>query len=131
MEPTAPAGLATLSYKAWQELLACSVSAPEFEPPIRRRARRYGVRLGAWRMLYQNGRKPAELRVTLVNAALDGVMLLSRAEVPENIPTLLAFTADDDEEHQLVGEIVHCTSTVGGYKVGVRLRFPAGGDNAR
>jgi hypothetical protein len=82
-------------------------------------------------MLYQNNHKPVELRVKLANAALDGIMLLSQTAVPEDIPTLLAFTADNDEEHLLIGQIVHCTSTVGGYKVGVRLRFPANTDNPR
>lgn len=131
MEPTSPAELAPLSHAAWQDILACSVGAPEFEPPVRRRSRRYGVRLGAWRMYFQNGRKLVELRVKLANAALDGVMLLSHEEVPEDIPTVLAFTADDDDEHRLVGEIVHCTSTIGGYKVGIRLHFPDSTDDAR
>jgi hypothetical protein len=131
MESTSPTGMAPLSHVAWQELLACSVGAPEFEPPIRRRSRRYGVRLGAWRMFYQDGHKLVELRVKLANAALEGVMLLSHEAVPEDIPAVLAFTADDDDEHRLVGEIVHCTSTVGGYKVGVRLHFPDSTDDPR
>jgi hypothetical protein len=82
-------------------------------------------------MFFQNGRKLVELRVRLANAALDGVMVLSHEEVPEDIPTLLAFTADNDEEHRLVGEVVHCTSTVGGYKVGIRLHFPVRKYDAR
>ena len=126
MEPASPTGISPLSRVAWQELLSCCVSAPEFEPPIRRHARRYGIQLGAWRLMYQAGRRLTALRVRLANAAADGVMLLSHADVPDNIPVLLTFTGDRDAEYELVGQVVHCTSTVGGYKVGVRLRFSAG-----
>jgi hypothetical protein len=131
MESSSPTEMTPLSRAAWHELLARSVQTPELEPPVRRRCRRYGVHMGSWCILYLSGERPAELRVKLLNAALDGVMVLSREAVPEEIPALLVLTADEDDEHRLIGEIVHCTSTVGGYKVGVRLQFPASMDDAR
>jgi hypothetical protein len=120
--------MARLSREAWQALLVRSVSAPELEPPVRRRSRRYGVWLGAaWHVAYQKRGKPVELRVKLVNASPEGVMVLSREEVSECIPVLLTFTDDAEQEYLLSGKIQHCTSTVGGYKIGVRLCFSAAG----
>lgn len=131
MQPQSGSQLARLSREAWQALLARSVSAPEFEPPVRRRSRRYGAWLGvAWHILYQKGRKLVELRVKLMNAAPEGVMVLSREEVPECIPVLLTFIADVEQEYLLSGKIQHCTSTVGGYKIGVQLCFSAAGPGA-
>jgi hypothetical protein len=116
--------MAPVSRSAWQELLARKVPAPEVEPAVRRRCRRYTVQLGAWCILYLKGLNPTELRVKLLNASLDGVMVLSREEVPENVQVVMAFNGDEEIEYVLAGEGVHCTSTVGGYKVGIRLRFP-------
>jgi hypothetical protein len=113
-----------VSRDAWQTLLSQHIATPEFEPPVRRGQRRYGVPLGSWRLLLHDKEdRPVEVRATLLNASLAGVMLLSRRELPENIPVLLAF-CDGEQEYVLTGAIVHCTSTVGGHKVGVRLRFP-------
>jgi hypothetical protein len=131
MQPQSPSEMARLSREAWQALLARSVSAPEFEPPVRRRSRRYGAGLGAaWHILYQKGGKLVELRVKLINAAPEGVMVLSREEVPKCVPVLLTFMADAEQECVLRGKIQHCTSTVGAYKIGVQLCFSATGPGA-
>jgi hypothetical protein len=124
MQPAPNSQSVPLSRAAWQSLLARCVGEPQMEPLVRRRARRYAVNLGACRALYQGDRKPVELHVKLLNASQSGVMVMSRAKVPANIPVLLAFTPDIGEEYLLAGEIVHCTDTIGGYKVGIRLRFP-------
>jgi hypothetical protein len=113
-----------LSRKAWVDLLSQGVRAREFEPPVRRRNRRYAAAVGtAWRIRYQKGVKVIELRGKLTNASAEGVMLVCRTEVPVRVPVVVAFTSVAEDEYALSGEIRHCTSTVGGYKVGVRLRF--------
>lgn len=40
-----------------------------------------------------------------------------------------AFSAAEGDQPE-AGDVVHCTSTVGGYKVGIRLRFPIEDDAA-
>lgn len=115
--------LAPASRSAWRELLARQVPTPELEPPVRRRARRHAIHLGACSVLYRKDHRPIELRVKLMNASPDGVMVLSREAVPEDIAAVVAFSGDRDTEYVLVGDVVHCTSTVGGYKIGIRLRF--------
>ncbi len=81
-------------------------------------------------MLYLRGNQPTELRVKLLNASADGVMVLTREEVPADISAVMAFNSDDEIEYVLAGDVVHCTSTIGGYKVGIRLRFPIEDDAA-
>lgn len=119
-----------LSREAWMALLAKGVCGAQFEPPVRRKHRRYPVDLGSWRLLYHRYRKPFELRVKLLNAAPSGVMVLSREVVPEKADVLLAF-GHGDKMHVLSGHVVHCTSTVGGHKVGVKLSFAPSGHPAR
>ncbi len=123
MHPAQTSPAAPLTRDQWQELLTGSLPGSELEPPVRRRCRRYGVNLGTWRLVYLRETRPAELRVTLLNAALDGLMTRSREELPERVSVVLVLTTADDVEHRLLGEVVHCTGTVGGYKVGIRLRF--------
>ncbi len=125
MQPTSSSKTAPLSRGAWADLLARGIQTPETEPPVRRRSRRYVAALGtAWRVLYQKGPKVVELRGKLINASAEGLMLLCRTEVPLRVPAIVAFTGVAEDEYTLAGEIRHCTGTVGGYKVGVRLCFP-------
>ena len=125
MQFTLPGKTTPLSRKAWMELLARGIRAPEAEPPVRRRSRRYAAALGsAWRVSFRKGPKVVELRGKLLNASAGGVMILCRTAVPMCVPVLVAFTSVAEDEYTLGGEIRHCTSTVGGYKIGVRLCFP-------
>jgi hypothetical protein len=114
-----------LSREAWTDLLTHGSRAPEVEPPVRRRSRRYGAAaLGTgWRILHQKGHKALELRGKLTNASAEGVMLFCRSEVPRHAPVLVAFTSFAGDECAVGGEVRHCTGTVGGYKVGVQLHF--------
>jgi hypothetical protein len=124
MQLEVPPGLIPLTREDWQAVLSQHVPAPEIEPPVRRGQRRYGVPLGGWRLLFHDRENHAlEVRGTLRNASPTGVMLVCRQELSTNTPVLLAFN-DGERECVLTGEIAHCTSTIGGHKVGVRLRFP-------
>lgn len=132
MQPTLSVKTTPLSRQAWADLLARGIRAPETEPHVRRRSRRYAAALGAaWRILYQKGPKVVELRGKLINASAGGVMLLCQTELPMNTPALVAFTSVAENEYTLGGQVRHCTSTVGGYKVGIRLCFPAANPRGR
>jgi hypothetical protein len=121
-----------LSREVWIDLLARAIQAPQTEPPVRRRSRRYNVCLGgAWRLVYQKAGRLVELGVRLLNASADGVMLLCRSEVPVRIPAVVAFTSAAEGEYMLTGEVRHCTSTVGGHKVGVQLHFAPATEGCR
>jgi hypothetical protein len=76
--------------------------------------------------LYHRAGKPARIRVRLMDAAPDGLMLLllRQAPVATGLPVLLTLDTDEGENAVLMGVVMHCTSTVGGYKVGVRLQLP-------
>jgi hypothetical protein len=120
---TVPPDLPVLSRSAWRDVLFRHIDVTESEVHWRRRCRRYAVRFGTWRLLFHNEQGiPVTARVRLLNASADGAMLMSREVIPECIPVLLVYR-DEEEDCALMGEVMHCTSTVGGHKVGVELRF--------
>ncbi len=126
MQIPTPTGVALLTRGAWRRLLARQVRCAEVEPPVRRRQRRYRTPFGTWHLLYHRAGKPARIRVRLMDAAPDGLMLLllRQAPVATGLPVLLTLDTDEGENAVLMGVVMHCTSTVGGYKVGVRLQLP-------
>lgn len=64
------------------------------------------------------GDKP--VRGSVLEASTQGLMLRSRERIPLHAKvTLTAYL--DDETFALSGTVVHCTQTVGAYKVGIRL----------
>ena len=123
MQIEVPPGTTALSQEAWRVLLSQHIVVPEVEPPVRRLQRRYCLLWGSWRLHYHGpGGEPVEASTLLLNAALAGVMVRSRRELPLNLAVVLTFCADD-QECALPGVVAHCTETVGGFKLGIRLRF--------
>ena len=106
----------------WLKLLAGLVGS-EFEPPVRRRARRYGLTVAGCRLLHhtKHGR-PTATRAWLMQVSAGGVMILCEAEVPPGAPVILECPLPK-RPIVLTGKVVHCTSTVGGNKIGIQLAF--------
>ncbi len=104
----------------WLKLLAGLVGS-EFEPPVRRRTRRYPLKVAGCRLLHHNkhGRATAT-RAWLMQVSAGGVMILCEAEVPRGAPVLLECPLPRGPI-VLTGQVVHCTSTVGGNKIGIQL----------
>lgn len=124
MQPRLGTKAARLSRAAWTDLLGRGIRTPEVEPAVRRRGRRYGAAVGtAWRILYQKANKVVERRGKLLNASAGGLMMLCQKEVPISAAVAVVFTSVAEDECLLSGEVRHCTSTVGGYKIGLRLHF--------
>ena len=59
----------------------------------------------------------------LVYASQEGVMVKNRGRIPARTPVWMEITLADDV-FALLGQVAHCTQTVGGYKVGIELQFP-------
>jgi len=106
----------------WLRLLAGLVGS-ELEPPLRRRAQRYPLRIAGCRLLHhtKHGR-PTATRAWLMQVSAGGVMVLSEAEVARNAPVLLECPLPCGLV-VLSGTVMHCTGTVGGNKIGIRLSF--------
>jgi hypothetical protein len=76
--------------------------------------------------------KPAQLGAgnvvrdaILLNISADGLMLKAQTNLPEDIGVGINLAMGDDT-FTLVGRIAHCTQTLGGFKVGVELKFSDG-----
>ncbi|MFQ5806250.1 MAG: hypothetical protein ACE5I3_07365 [Phycisphaerae bacterium] len=111
-----------LARDRWLEILSRCVS-PEVEPPIRRKSRRYGLRFGVVRLHYKEDGTPRTLTASLLQVSADGLMARSHTPIPLSIPVWIEVTLEDDT-FALLGQVAHSTQTVGGYKIGIHLRFP-------
>ena len=59
----------------------------------------------------------------ITELSLGGVTCWTEREVPERVKVMFQFHPDQNPV-RLRGRIVHCTQTIGGYKVGIELEFP-------
>lgn len=59
----------------------------------------------------------------ITEVSVGGVTCWTDAEVPVCVKVTFQFHPEN-EPIRLRGKIVHCTQTVGGYKVGIELEFP-------
>ena len=59
---------------------------------------------------------------TVLDASTTGIMIRQREEM--DVGTLVIVRAVlDDQDVAIAGQVMHCTQTVGGYKVGIELHF--------
>ncbi|MBX3394545.1 MAG: PilZ domain-containing protein [Phycisphaerae bacterium] len=61
-------------------------------------------------------------RLGVVNLSNSGIMLKGETDIEIGTPVLIELNPDGKPFH-VVGEVRHCTQTLGGYKIGVRLKF--------
>ncbi len=61
-------------------------------------------------------------RLTLLNISNSGLMLKGETEIEEKTEVLIEINPDGNPFH-VVGVICHCTQTLGGFKIGVNLKF--------
>ena len=61
-------------------------------------------------------------RLMLINISNSGLMLKGETEIEEGIEALIEINPDGKPFH-VVGVVRHCTQTLGGFKIGVNLRF--------
>ena len=123
MSMHAPEQLATLSRDRWLEVLADHVT-PETEPPIRRMSDRSRVEFGVARLLYREDGVAVDRTITLLQVSAEGLMAKSPKPVPGATRLRVEVTLGDSVL-ALIGQVAHCTQTVGSYKVGIQLVFPA------
>lgn len=111
-----------LSRDRWLEIFSRHIS-PDVEPAIRRKSRRYGLEFGVARLQYLEDGTPLNRTVPLLQISAEGLMVKSRKPIQAYTPLRMEVTLDDDT-FALNGRVLHCTQTVGSYKVGIELRFP-------
>lgn len=107
--------------ETWRAILEQSLEA-EPEPPIRRRVRRYSVH-GPCTLHYEIRRMRQSHTLNLTNVSLTGIMGKSPRDIPMDTEVEIHVPVED-KRFAMRGTVVHCTSTLGGYKVGIELSFP-------
>lgn len=103
-----------------------TVSEVETDPPVRRRAPRYDLVYGSTLVRFRhptNGRL-IERTCNVLEVSNTGLMLRSREEIPPRTRVDLEACVGDELVF-IHGAVMHCTTSVGAFKVGISLDFPA------
>ncbi len=113
-----PADTTLASRESWREFVQ-SFDAVE-QPEHRRRAARHDVGHGFVEVYELPQTTKLVTTGTVINVSENALMLRTRASVGIAMQIRIELGVDDDE-FVLIGEVRHCTPTVGGYKLGVEL----------
>jgi hypothetical protein len=105
------------------------VVRPEIEPLPRRKYRRYSIEApsyGEARLIFRPARnpgaKPAIRSGPLLDISPAGMMVKMYSELPIGLHVAVQVMLDGARV-ALRGRVVHCTNTLGGFKVGIELQF--------
>ena len=90
----------------------------------RRREARHIAPLGTARLAYEQAGLPELQTGKVLNISDHGAMIVTRQEIPEHAVLMMKISLGEDA-FLLVGRVMHSTQTVGGYKIGIKLDFPA------
>ena len=110
----------------WLEIIERAGIQQE-DAPMRRLTQRYHVDKPVAvtiRPLIGSKKGPEVLTCSAIEVSSDGVMLRAHREVRHGAHMTLEW-CEGDETFLLSGSVKHCTSTVGAFKVGIELEFPA------
>jgi hypothetical protein len=113
--------LGPVTYDQWTRILARNVSA-DFEPHSRRAHRRYTVR-GELKATWTHDGEPYTRTWQLTEVSSRGLSAKSYQEIPHDVAVNLEINFDGAYV-PLQGRVMHCTQTLGGFKIGIRLHFP-------
>ena len=108
------------SRSKWQEIIAscCSDETDEY----RRGDERRPASSAAVRLAFHSNGRPVQQTSRILNVSPSGLMIRHNQRLDSG--TSMVLQADLHGEAILLhGRVVHCTSTVGGYKIGIELRF--------
>ena len=115
----------TITRELWEQIV--SACRPEQASEYRRkRARRPGT-LGPVELAFDQGGRVVVQTGSLLNVSSNGVMIKQREEISSDTTVMMRATPCG-ETAVLKGRVIHCTETVGGFKVGVELQFTGEGD---
>ena len=106
----------------WIELLSRNVN-PESENLRYRKQARYAPDFGMATLTLEEEGRAVTVSGRLLNISAKGFM----AKIHRRVDPYTALWAElvvGDETATVIGYVKHATSTVGGYKLGVALKFP-------
>jgi len=113
--------LETPTRQRWREVL--SQYADVEQCGQRRNNERYYIALGSVKLAFEEDGAPVERTGRVLNASDGGLMIKQYQDVPSDTQLQIEATIGE-ESFALAGRVAHCTQTVGGFKVGIELKFP-------
>ena len=112
------------TYEQWTQLVT-QHGADAAASLLRRRQFRYYVQ-GPTRVAFSkhadSGAASNARTCSVLDISNDGLMLRSQEQVPVRTPLAIELYFGD-QTITAFGTVVHCTQTVGAFKIGVKLRF--------
>jgi len=124
METDLQKGAQPLTYEAWSELLSRH-AAPDLDLPLRRKHQRLPVRMGIVKLSRVGETKPLVHTISLLDVSTEGLTVKTEAVVPVRAWVRVEGAVMYDR-FVLIGQVVHSTLSVGGYKTGIQLQFDGG-----
>ena len=94
------------------------------------------VKRGQWRMTYvadgqvnvaceDNESEEEPIYITTKDISVNGLGFMTKKKFQRGQKLIIRIEVDEGEEIELEGVVVHCTASVGMYKVGVKLSLVA------
>ncbi len=117
------AAVEATSRQQWESLVAHHPAQPS--PEHRRHESRRHTEIGTVELVYKAGGRAVQRTGKLLNISLGGLLIREQEHLDCGTKMLIQARLDQ-RELLLVGQVAHCTETVGGYKVGIELLFPGG-----
>ena len=113
-------GIEWTTRRQWLDIIAKHPAPPD---PVHRREHTRGHPAFQWaKVAFEKAGAPIVRPGTVLDASTTGIMIRQREEV--DVRTLVIVRAVlDNQDITIAGQVMHCTQTVGGYKIGIELRF--------
>lgn len=108
----------------WRRILTEQI-ASEFEANSRRRWRRYPAN-GELKVEFEIDGEPRRRTWDIIQISAGGLTVRSEEDIPEDTPLMLKINFDGNPI-PAKGLSRHCTQTLGGYKLGIKLMFATRG----
>lgn len=110
-----------MTREVWVEIVS-AISLAEMEPKMRRTTRRYSCD-GEIKVSGVIDDVPFQSTWILMQVSVTGISARAMREIPDRMKVAIRWRWNGQEQ-LLHGRVMHCTQTIGGYKIGLRLDFP-------
>ena len=109
-----------ISKSYWKRLLQRTV-APVDKSDLKRSTRRYPLP-GDIKVTFEDAGETSVRRLALLNASEGGLATKGQTQILLDTEVIIELNLEGTP-FTVRGRIVHCTETIGGFKIGIELRF--------
>lgn len=120
-----------LHLTTWEQWLRAVTNLPARQEPEHRRREERGLpEFGVANVTFTHHSRRRECSGKIMNASTGGLMLRTHDAISDGVDVELQV-AFEDEMFYLTGTVAHCTMSIGGYKIGIELKFPSSTTDAQ